>query len=123
MLMQNIIKRGRSKCQSGNKRRQERKVYAFLKKTDFSQKRFRLAEGRQLYYNNIKSKCEEETVMKVSVDESRCIGCGMCAYTAAGVFQVIGKYSNVIAQPEKHQEAKTKDAANGCPVNAISVEK
>ena len=61
--------------------------------------------------------------MKVSVDESRCIGCGMCAYAAPGVFRVIGKYSNVIAQPEKHQEARTKDAANGCPVNAISVEK
>ena len=61
--------------------------------------------------------------MKVSVDESRCIGCGLCAYTAAGVCQVIGKYSNVIAQPEKHQWTRTKDAANGCPVNAISVEK
>lgn len=61
--------------------------------------------------------------MKVSVDESRCIGCGMCAYAVPGVFRVIGKYSNVIAQPEKQQERRTRDAANGCPVNAISIEK
>ena len=68
-------------------------------------------------------KNEGETSMKVSVDESRCIGCGMCAYAAPGVFRVVGKYSTVIAQPEKAQRSKVSDAANGCPVNAISIEK
>ena len=59
--------------------------------------------------------------MTVSVDTTRCIGCGMCAYTAAGVFRIQGRWSTVVAQPEKAQERRTLDAANGCPVNAISV--
>ena len=61
--------------------------------------------------------------MQVSVDESRCIGCGMCAYAAPGVFRIVGKHSTVIAQPEKAQEPKAFDAANGCPVNAISIQR
>lgn len=59
--------------------------------------------------------------MTVTIDTTRCIGCGMCACTAPGVFRIVGKYSTVIAQPEKPQMTKTLDAANGCPVNAISV--
>lgn len=58
--------------------------------------------------------------MTVSVDTTRCIGCGMCAYAAPGVFRIVGKHSTVIAQPEKTQEARAFDAANGCPVNAIT---
>lgn len=61
--------------------------------------------------------------MTISVDTTRCIGCGMCAYTASGVFQVIGKYSNVVGTPEPGKEWRVRDAANGCPVNAISFEK
>ena len=38
--------------------------------------------------------------MNLSIDKSRCIGCGMCAATVPEVFRVL-------------------DAANGCPVNAI----
>ena len=59
--------------------------------------------------------------MKVQIDESRCIGCGMCASAVPGVFRIVGRVSTVLAQPEKAQEAKTFDAAGGCPVNAICV--
>ena len=37
--------------------------------------------------------------MTVTIDTSRCIGCGMCAYAAPGVFRIVGKYSTVIGEP------------------------
>lgn len=61
--------------------------------------------------------------MIVSVDSQRCIACGMCAYTAPGVFKVVDRASTVICQPEKPQFSKVRDAANGCPVNAIKIQK
>jgi len=61
--------------------------------------------------------------MQITVDESRCIGCGMCAYTAPEVFRIVGKVSTVLAQPEKARERRVLDAANGCPVNAISAQR
>ena len=61
--------------------------------------------------------------MTITIDTTRCIGCGMCAYAAPQVFRVVGKYSTVIAQPEKSRESRVRTAANGCPVNAISIEK
>lgn len=61
-------------------------------------------------------------MMTVTIDTARCIGCGMCAYTAPLVFRIVGKYSTVIAQPEKPQFSRVRDAANGCPVNAIVIQ-
>lgn len=62
--------------------------------------------------------------MQITVDESRCIGCGMCAYAAPGVFRIVGKYSTVLTQePDKKQTKRAFEAANGCPVNAISIER
>lgn len=62
--------------------------------------------------------------MVVTVDPGRCIGCGMCAAAAPGVFRVEGRVSVVLAQPSsKAEERRVFDAANGCPVNAISVER
>lgn len=58
--------------------------------------------------------------MTVSVDAGRCIACGMCAYTAPEVFRIEGRASVVIAQPAG-AERRVKDAANGCPVNAIAL--
>ncbi len=61
--------------------------------------------------------------MKVSVDEGRCIGCGMCAAAAPEVFRIEGRVSTVLAQPEGAGRGRAFDAANGCPVNAIRVER
>lgn len=58
--------------------------------------------------------------MTVTVDARRCIACGMCAYTAPEVFRIAGSASTVIAQPEA-PDSRVRDAANGCPVNAIRV--
>ena len=60
--------------------------------------------------------------MYVTIDPARCIACGMCAYTVPEVFRIEGKASTVIAQPEKSRESRVRTAANGCPVNAISIE-
>lgn len=59
--------------------------------------------------------------MTVFVDSGRCIACGMCASAAPEVFRIAGKASVVIAQPEG-RAPRVRDAANGCPVNAIRVE-
>nr|WP_325195188.1 ferredoxin [uncultured Oscillibacter sp.] len=59
--------------------------------------------------------------MTITIDTGRCIGCGMCAYAAPEVFRIVGKYSTVIALPEKARESRAFDAANGCPVNAIGI--
>lgn len=64
---------------------------------------------------------EEGTGMTITIDTSRCIGCGMCAYAAPEVFRIVGKYSTVTAPPEKGRESRVRDAANGCPVNAIAI--
>ena len=59
--------------------------------------------------------------MTVTVDQTRCIGCGMCAAAVPAVFSLTAGVSAVRSQPEKAQEARTFDAAGGCPVNAIDV--
>ena len=59
--------------------------------------------------------------MTVTVDTGRCIACGMCAYAAPEVFRIVGSASTVLAQPEG-KSPRVRDAANGCPVNAIRVE-
>lgn len=61
--------------------------------------------------------------MTVTVDKSRCIGCGMCAYAAPGVFQVVEKASTVLREPEGKEKSRVSDAANGCPVNAIHIQR
>ncbi|MBE6995694.1 MAG: ferredoxin [Ruminococcaceae bacterium] len=61
--------------------------------------------------------------MTVTIDTTRCIGCGMCAYVAPEVFCIQGKFSTVLTQPEQAQAVRVSTAANGCPVNAISVKR
>ena len=73
-----------------------------------------------MYYNEGKSQRGGPT-MTVTVDPTRCIGCGMCAYAAPEVFAIVGRHSTVIAQPEPGRSGRVSDAANGCPVNAIRV--
>jgi ferredoxin len=61
--------------------------------------------------------------MTITIDTTRCIGCGMCAYAAPQVFRVVGKYSTVLALPMDLKNTKVLDAANGCPVNAILIQR
>ena len=62
--------------------------------------------------------------MMVSVDASRCIGCGMCAAAVPAVFQIEGRVSVVQAQPRTAAaETGAFTAANGCPETAIRARK
>lgn len=63
-----------------------------------------------------------ETRYRATVNQSRCIGCGLCEETMPDVFR-LGDYTAWVVEPEipgdRHDELAivTRD----CPVNAISV--
>ena len=57
---------------------------------------------------------------KIVVDKDKCIGCGACAATCEDSFEMKnGKAYAVKSEVEKI--TCEKDAANGCPVDAIIV--
>lgn len=61
--------------------------------------------------------------MKVVVDQETCTGCGLCADTCPEVFDMDGDTAKVkvdIVPPAA--EASCREAAEGCPVEAITVE-
>ncbi len=60
--------------------------------------------------------------MEVKVDKDACVGCGLCASMAPEVFEMeddgkAGYTGNVAGN-----EAAAKEAAEACPVSAITVE-
>ncbi len=61
--------------------------------------------------------------MKVTVDESTCIGCNLCADTCPEVFKMDDNVAKVIASPvPADAQESCRDAVKGCPVEAISVD-
>ncbi len=61
--------------------------------------------------------------MRAKVDTNECIGCGGCESLCPAVFKLAdnGK-SSVIADPVPEAEEKAaRDAADNCPVGAISL--
>ena len=61
--------------------------------------------------------------MKAIVDESACVGCGLCADNCPEVFEMADSVAKVIADPVPAEvEESCKDAAAQCPVDAIKVE-
>ena len=61
--------------------------------------------------------------MTLRIDTTRCIGCGMCAAAVPEVFRIVQHVSTVLALPKQERIFRVLDAANGCPVNAIQVER
>lgn len=61
--------------------------------------------------------------MKAYVDPDLCIGCGLCAGTCPGVFEMgdDGK-AEAVNQPGEEEKDSTVEARDNCPVSAISVE-
>ena len=57
---------------------------------------------------------------KVTIDESACTGCGLCASNCPEVFE-IGDDNIAHAITDKCDTCDLQDVAGECPVNAISV--
>lgn len=62
--------------------------------------------------------------MKPVVDHDLCIGCGACEAVCPDVFQMgaDGLSHVIMAEVGPDQEDCVNEAAEGCPVGAISVE-
>jgi len=60
--------------------------------------------------------------MKATVDES-CVACGLCVDTCPAVFEMADDIARVIADPvPPDEEASCREAADACPVDAITLE-
>jgi ferredoxin len=60
--------------------------------------------------------------MKVTVDKSACIGCGLCAQMASDVYEMQGDVAVVkVGEVPAALAADAKSAAEQCPVSAITV--
>jgi len=55
----------------------------------------------------------------VKIDKNKCIGCGACVSICPATFELKAGKAVVKAQPKKL--TCEKDAADSCPVNAISL--
>ncbi|PKQ16980.1 MAG: ferredoxin [Actinobacteria bacterium HGW-Actinobacteria-7] len=61
--------------------------------------------------------------MKPTVDEDLCIGCGACEDTCPEVFELgeDGVSHVITTSPDLELYGCVRDAADGCPVSAISI--
>ncbi len=57
----------------------------------------------------------------VEVDRSVCIGSGMCVSIAPGAFALDSARQSRPAAPERDADERVLEAAEGCPVEAITL--
>ncbi len=61
--------------------------------------------------------------MKAVIDESACIGCGLCVSDCPEVFEMKGEKAVVITTPVPADKEETcKSGASNCPVTCIKCE-
>lgn len=57
---------------------------------------------------------------KPIVDENKCLGCGMCAITAAQTFAIGDNGKSKVINPSGDDQTLIQKAIDECPVQAIS---
>lgn len=62
--------------------------------------------------------------MNVSIDESGCIGCGLCTQACPEVFEMgdSGVAEVIMEEVPENLEDSVQEAADSCPVEVITVE-
>ncbi len=60
--------------------------------------------------------------MKIRIDPQRCMGSGNCAFWAPATFDVGDDNIAFVVDPEGDPEDKIRNAVDGCPTQAISIE-
>ena len=62
--------------------------------------------------------------MNVSIDESGCIGCGLCTQVCPEVFEMgdSGVAEVIMEEVPENLEDSAQEAADSCPVDVITVE-
>jgi ferredoxin len=64
-----------------------------------------------------------ERAMEAFVNQDTCVGCGLCADTCPEVFEMEDNVARVkVDEVPSEAAAKCKDAAEACPVDAITLE-
>jgi ferredoxin len=61
--------------------------------------------------------------MKATVDKETCIGCGLCESICPAVFKLgsDGKSDVIVDEISKNLQADCQQAADSCPVSAITI--
>jgi len=60
--------------------------------------------------------------MKAVVDETLCIGCGLCEEICPIVFELVDGLAKVkVAEVPPEEEGHCREAEDSCPVDAISI--
>jgi ferredoxin len=59
--------------------------------------------------------------LKISVDHNVCVGNAMCETFAANTFTLNDNRQSVVKNPEGDAEEQVLEAAENCPVSAITV--
>jgi ferredoxin len=67
----------------------------------------------------------QEKIVKITVDENLCIGCGACTVTAPDAFSLDPEKGKSVVKEgaENTDNKKIEEAAKNCPVQAIKIEK
>ena len=61
--------------------------------------------------------------MIAMVDEDLCTGCGLCVDACPEVFELLDDLAKVIIEPVPEEaQATCREAADDCPVEAISIQ-
>lgn len=61
--------------------------------------------------------------MKATVDQDACVGCGLCPDVCPAVFEMQGDTAVAKTNPvPPGEEDACREAADGCPVDAIAIE-